>query len=489
MNNSSWASLSFDERQRQWDGRIRQFRQHNGRGDRPNVWEIWVEEDRVYTRHGLLDGAMQETNYQGKLKNKGKKNEISTVQDAIAEARRDVRKKWDFEGYDEYDAGYNIDRRNEDKSVNHLLTNLPGSFCLYKPENELEDHKRLLELTNAGKALHTLKRDGVAMWVIKDFYGNIRFYSRRSRPWSDTEEPLELPDGTLDYSTAKPWTLRFPHLYADVEKLQLPNGTMMAVELVAVNPVTGRDDLRISSGYTKGLTERSLQDQISNPPVFYWWDVQFYAGQDLVRTVRVADRYNIILQHCASSVPQYIQQIQICNFPNAEKALEHAKELGIEGWVVVDPDAIYGDKGWSLKGKPDRPSSCAKSKPTAEDDFIAYWDPDKKNMGEWGTGKHERDKEVMLPSGAVVEHGGVGSVALYQYNPKGELVYISKCSSGMAYEFQAQLRKEHFPFVCKCEFKGRTYISDGEKTNALRHPVFVEARDDKRADECVNEKL
>jgi len=188
-------------------------------------------------------------------------------------------------------------------------------------------------------------------------------------------------------------------------------------------------------------------------------------------------------------VPQYIQQIQICNFPNAEKALEHAKELGIEGWVVVDPDAIYGDKGWSLKGKPDRPSSCAKSKPTAEDDFIAYWDPDKKNMGEWGTGKHERDKEVMLPSGAVVEHGGVGSVALYQYNPKGELVYISKCSSGMAYEFQAQLRKEHFPFVCKCEFKGRTYISDGEKTNALRHPVFVEARDDKRADECVNEKL
>lgn len=490
MSSSGWSSLSFDERQKQWMGhQVRHFRQHHGRNDRPSVWEIWVDGERVYTRHGLLGGQMQETNYVGTVKNVGKKNEISSEKDALAEARRDIRKKWDFEGYDEYVNDQNIDKRNENIDVRYLLTNLPGSFSLYKPENELEDQKKLFSLANEGKAIYTLKRDGVAMWVIVGADRSINFYSRRNRPWSDTEEPEEREDGTLDLSTAKPWTWRFPHLYHAVANLHLPPYTMMAVELVAVNPITGRDDLRISSGYTKGLTERSLEDQKDNPPIFYWWDVPFYDGVDMVKTTKVSERYNQILMHCASSPTAWIQPIQIFDFPNAADALVRAKELGIEGWVVVDPDAIYGDKGWNLKGKPDRPSTCAKSKPTAEDDFIAYWDPPKKNMGEWGTGKHEAGKEVVLPNGETVTHGGVGSVALYQYNSAGELVYISKCSSGMDYELQAQLRAKNFPFVCKCEYKGRTYISDGEKTNALRHPVFHSVRADKRPDECVNPKL
>lgn len=489
MSKDDWKQLSFGERQARWGGHTREFRQHHGRGGRPHVWEIWVSGDRVYTRHGLLDGQMQETNYTGKLKNAGKKNEISPEQDAMAEARRDVRKKWDFEGYDEYVDNANIDKRNENVDVRYLLNNLPGSFCLYKPENELEDQKRLFALANAGEALHAVKRDGVAMWVVVDYYNNVLFYSRRSRPWSDTEEPEELPNGMLDYSTAKPWTLRFPHLLQDVLKLKLPPATMMAVELVAVNPNTGQDDLRISSGYTKGLTDRSLADQASNPPFFYWWDVPFYNGVDLVSTQKVSYRYDLIKQLSDAAGAEYIKPVTVLKFPNAATALDAAKTMKIEGFVVVDPNAVYGDRGWNLKGKPDRPSTCAKSKPTAEDDFIAFWDPDSKEMGEWGTGKHERGKHVVLPDGKKVIHGGVGSVALYQYNANGELVYISKCSSGMAYEFQAQLKKEHFPFVCKVEYKGRTYISDGEKTNALRHPVFVDIRTDKCVDECVNSKL
>lgn len=489
MHDQGWESLSFDERQKRWDGRIRHFRQHHGRKEKPQIWEIWCSGSRVFTRHGQLDGEIQETNYVGKVKNGGKKNELSAEQDAMAEARRDIKKKFDC-GYDEYSDGNNIDKRSGNPDVRYLLTNLPQSFCLYKPENELEDQKKLLALANAGKALHTLKRDGVAMWVIVDGHGEVNFYSRRCHPWSDTEEPTEKEDGTIDYSTAKPWTWRFPHLYNDVKTLNLPPYTMMAVELVATNPVTHHDDLRIASGYTKGHTERSLLDQQANPPFFYWWDVPFYKGVDMVKTKPVGERYEIIQDHCRHPTKTpFIQPIQIFRFRNAEIALEDAKRRGIEGWVVVDPDAIYGDKGWSLKGKPDRPSSCAKSKPTGEDDFIAYWNPDEKLMGEWGTGKHEAGKKVELPSGEKVVHGGVGSVALYQYNEKGELVYIAKCASGMDFEFQAKLRFESFPFVCKCEFKGRTYISDGEKTNALRHPVFVEVRTDKRPDECVNSKL
>ena len=497
----TWVQLlgghwpDFESRQKNWTGFLRQFRQHHGRGE-VRIWEIWVDptdSKRIRTRHGQLGGVMQETDYVGKLKNKGKVNEISPSTDALAEARRDIRKKWDFEGYDEYVGEVNIDRRNQDISIPALLTSLPGSFSLYKPENNLYDQKRLLEKANKGEVLYTLKRDGVAKWVVVDFYGNVVIYSRRSRPWSDTEAPSELLDGTLDFSTAIPWAQRFPHLVEAVRRLQLPNGTMMAAELVAPPLWNGQpagDNFPYVSGLTKGHTPRALEDmQKHGLPQLYWWDIPFYAGEDLVRTRPVKDRYNLIKHHTLlGGMLNHINPIQWVTFTNPEEAISAAKRDGIEGWVVVDPDAVYGDKGWNLKGKPDRPSTVAKLKPWFEDDFVAYWDPDK-DIGEWGTGRHEKDKLVTLPNKQNVHHGGVGSVLLYQYNDKGELVPICKCATGMDYEFQAQLRKEHFPMVIEAQYAERTYISDGDKTNALRLPKFVRVRTDKKPEECVNPRL
>jgi hypothetical protein len=486
MSAQGWENLSFEDRQKAWAGHGRQFRQHHGRADRPTVWEIRVEGPRVFTRHGLLDGAMQETDYTGKVKNAGRANAITAEQDAIAEARRDARKKWDFEGYDEYVSGVNVDRRHENISIHHLLTNLPGSFCLYKPKNNIDDQPKLLEKARKGKALYTLKRDGVAKWVVVDYYGNVQIYSRRSRPWQDKEGPKELPDGTLDASSVVLWSARFPHLVEAVKKLNLPPGSMMACELV----LPGDDNFPYVSGLTKGYTARALEDMATKGyPSLYWWDIPFFRGEDYVSTKTVRERYDLIKHyHAVSATHPWIQPIEYMEFETPEAASEYAKANGIEGFVVVDPDGVYGDKGWNLKGKPDRPGTCAKLKPRHEDDFIAMWDPDKK-VGEWGTGKHEANKTVQLPDGSSVVHAGVGSIALYQKNDAGELVFTSNCSSGMDYAFQARLRKESFPFVCQVEYTERTYTSDGEKTNALRHPTFLRCRDDKTVDECVNGRL
>lgn len=485
----SWQQLSngmwpdFDTRQRTWTGHQRFFRQHHGRGE-VRSWVIWADaEGRVYTQHGQLGGAMQATSYVGKIKNQGRANEISAAQDALAEARRDIRKKWDFEGYDEYVGEVNIDHRNQDISVAGMLTNLPGSFCLYKPENNLYDQKKLLQLAKEGKVLYTLKRDGVAKWIVVDFYGNVQIYSRRSRPYQDTEGPEERLDGTLDWSTAVPWSARFPHIVEAVKQLRLPNGTMMAVELVA----PGVDDFPYVSGLTKGYTARALEDMKGRWPHLYWWDVPFYAGEDWVSTKTVKERYNVLHLHAALGGP-VIQPIQYMNFSNPDEAIAYAKQMKIEGFVVVDPTAKYESKGWNLKGKPDRPNTCAKLKPRFEDDFIAYWDP-ANDIGEWGTGKHEAGKTVTLPNGSQVVHGGVGAIGLYQYNDKGELIYISKVSSGMTFEFQAALTAASFPMVVQCEYIERTYVSEGEKTNALRHPTFLQVRTDKKAEECVNQRL
>lgn len=485
-----WESLSFEERQKQWTGMPRTFRQNNGRGDRPSVWEIRVDGSRVSTKHGLLGGAMQETDYVGKAKNVGKVNEITPQTDAIAEARRDVRKKWDFEGYDEYIGETNIDHRNQDVSVQHLLTALPGSFCLYKPENTAEDQKKLWAKAQKGEALYTLKRDGIAKLIVVDYYSNVVIYSRRARPYQDKEGPKELPDGTLDFSTVVPWSARFPHLVEAVKRLQLPPGTMMAAELVT-GPDRAGDNFPYVSGLTKGYTARAIEDMKKDGlPWLYWWDVPFYAGEDLVSTKPVRERHTLIQHHTligGMNLP--IQPIQTVKFGSPEEAVASAKQHGLEGWVVVDPDAIYGDKGWNLKGKPDRPSTIAKLKPDYEDDFIAVWDPDKKEHGEWGTGKHEKGKIVTLPDGSTTKHGGVGALGLYQYNSAGELVYISKVASGMDYAFQAKLKASDFPMVVEVQYKGRTYMSEDEKTNALRHPTFLRVREDKRPEECVNARL
>jgi ATP-dependent DNA ligase len=487
-----WIKMPFEERQKEWKGQVRTFRQLHGRNERPTVWTIGVQQDRVYTSHGLLGGAMQETDYQGKAKNVGRSNAITAEQDALAEARRDCRKKWDFEGYDEFFGEINIDNRTVE-SIQGLLTALPGSFCLYKPENNIEDCKKLLKKAESGKVLYSIKRDGLAFWIVVDYYGNITIYSRRSRPYNDKEGPTELEDGTVDYRTMKPWALRFPHLVEAVRSMNLPPGTMLAGELLWFKAGSTRENFAQASSFTKSLTEQSLSDQATfGRPVFYWWDLPFLSGYDLVSNERVVDRYSRILGYTTPHAgdPNFpIIPVGYLQFPSVERATEYAKANNLEGFVVVDPDGIYGDKAWNLKGKPDRPGAyCAKLKPRQEDDFICGWHPDE-GVGEYGTGKHELGKTVTLPSGEQVKHGGVGAVMLYQYNNQGQLVPISKCSSGMDYEFQSKLTPLSFPFVAQIEYLERTYQSEGDKTNALRHPVFVRLRTDKKPEECINDRL
>lgn len=493
-----WETLSFQERQKSWTGFLRQFIQNNGRGKKPHIWTIQVDGDRVTTTHGVVDGQMQTTNYCGKAKNIGRSNAIDSATDALAEARRDVRKRYDFEGYDELWNGKNVDKRNTGVSVQHLLTSLPGSFCLYKPENNFWDQKKLLEKAREGKVWYTLKRDGMAHWIVNDYYNNIQIYSRRSRSYHKDEGPTELPDGTLDYSTVIPWAARWPHLVEAVKRMHLPPGSMMAGELVYPGQTKdehGWDWFAHIQSITKSLTPQAILDMREKGlPFFYWWDLPFYDGVDLVSNWNVKSRFGLLAEVWQTGeldvelTKDWIIPIQIKHFDTPELALARAKELDIEGWVVVDPEGIYKDKGWNLKGKPDRPSCCAKLKPKDEDDFIAKFFPEK-GSGEWGTGKHEYGKLVTLPSGEKVYHGGVGSIGLFQYNSKNELVFISNCSSGMDYEFQAKLRPENFPFVCKVEYPERTYMAEGEKTNALRHPVFLMKRDDKSQSECINDRL
>ena len=487
-NQHDWSTLHFEQRQVIWDGSKRSFRQLHGRNDRPNVWEIWVEGDRYFTCHGLLGGAMQDTNKAGKVKNAGKANEISPRVDALAEARRLCRKKWDFEGYDEFVGEVNVDGRSGKPSISTLLKMLPGNFSLYKPDNNLLEATKLLKKAEGGTAIYALKRNGMATWVVVDGNRGISFYSRRNRPWHKDEGPIEQDDGTLNYANVIPLSARYPHLVETIKSMGLPPNTMLACELVHPGGDTKAHFAHVQS-VEKSLTPVALEKQHQSGWLgLYCWDVPFLDGKDLVTEMKVMDRYQYVHMVCHQA-PSWIQPVQWTRFPKPDDATSWAKQHDLEGWVVVDPDGIYGDKGWNMKGKPDRPgASCAKLKPWFEDDFIVKWDPSKK-YGTLGKGKHESGKIVELPSGEKVKHGGVGSVGLFQKDSMGKLVYICDCSSGMDFEFQAKLNAGSFPFVAEVKFVDRSYISDGDDTNALTFPGFVRVRTDKSPEECVNEKL
>lgn len=488
MMTPNWAELPFEERQRNWTGFSRQFRQNNGRGERPTVWEIRVEGPRIFTSHGLLGGARQNTDRLGKPKNVGRSNAITAEQDALAEARRMARKKWDFEGYDEYLNEHNIDRRNEDKSVQAVLANLPGSFCLYKPDNSLNS-KQLIARIAEGKAAFTLKRNGFAHWVVVDCYGQIKIYSRRSRPFPDNEGPEELPDGTLDFSKAVSWNVRFPHLVEQVARLGLPPGSMLAVEIYMPRP-RHQEGFKLTQSLLQLMTADALKFQHENGwSLAYVWDIPFYGGEDLVSSTPWQARHDLIHRLIPRGTPGFLEPVHAINFASVEMAQDYALRYSLEGFVAVDPELAAGDKGWNLKGKPDRPAAAsAKIKPWLEDDFVVQWDPAKKH-GTHGKGKHEAGKLVTLPTGQQVLHGGVGSVGLFQHNRKGELVYICDCASGMDYGLQASLRPESFPMVWEVQYTDRTYIAEGDDTNALTFPKLVRVRTDKLPRECLNERL
>lgn len=448
--------MSFTERNAAWTGELREFRQLQSRSGTPRVWCIQVVGRNIDTTWGQLGGAMQNAREVMNGVNIGKSNEKSPEQYALERAREMCRKK-DWEGYKEFRGGVMVD---PPASSEINFDDLPLNLCFYKPDNTMG--KGMEKLANAGKVLYTRKRNGLA-YVIARGVDHPRLYSRKMLRQHDDER-----GGALT------WNDRFPHIIEAAAKI-MPENSILLGELLVDRD--GQDDFKAIQSYTKSLTMQSLADQAAyGRPHFYIWDIAFWAGRDLVKTVRVGERYEMIheLDYGGAFLP--IEVFGNAFLSNPHQAIVHARNMDWEGYVVVDPNGIYGDKGYNFRGKPDRPGSvCAKLKPTYEDDFVAYWDPSK-GWGERST-KARNDQ-------------GIKSVALFQYNKEGQLIPISNVSSGLT-DDQKRLWAvtDRWPQVWKVEYKDRRYMADGEDTNALDFAAFVEERTDKKPEECINPRL
>ena len=450
--------MSFETRNEKWTGGLRKFIQANSRHSR-RVWDIAVFEDMVITHWGQEDGALQEAREFLKPLNVGKANEKTAAEVALDRGRRLALLKY-REGYREVVNG----RMLEEAETTIDFEDLPQNLCFYKPENSLS--VKLDGLARTGKAHYVRKADGL-MFVISKGTGKAQLYSRRMLRHNDKETGQE----------DKTWNVRFAAIAKEADELMPPNSILLG-ELVCRNSQTGQEDFADVETMTKTLTDQAHIEianlrKLNKEPIYYVWDIAFWNGEEILRTKTVQERHALMNLHIKG---HYVRPIEVFRFVSPEDAIVYAKKRGFEGFVVVDPDGIYGEKAYNFKGKPDRPGlACGKLKPAYEDDFVAMWNPEQ-GIGERST-KLSNDQ-------------GIKSVALYQYNKKGELVFISNVASGLTKErIREWSDPAKFPMVWKVEYTERTYISDGEKTNALKFGRFIAVRTDKAPDECINPRL
>jgi ATP-dependent DNA ligase len=463
---------------------FREFRKETGRNSRPNVWLIGIDTadpEFVVTRWGLLDGAIQETRDRpGPCGTEG----YADYQDAKAYAvfcmNRDIRKKTE-QGYVEWVDGKPIAKV---ATVIDFVLPLPKNLSFYKPQTKIEA-KKFSKLHAAGRAIWTLKRDGMMHVAV-----------RRQDRW-------EIYSRRMDLATD-----RFPHIVESLDKLRLPNGTILLGEMVLLKS-DGRDDFKGVGRICRSDPDLALAYQglgsfpknhddkvVLGKAAYYVFDIAFLNGKDGVREKEVHKRLSVLRDIFMEFDPSlsanatgqgasirelmaeskkrermlrihHVAPLKIFH-ASPETDLDIAKALGLEGFVVLDADAVYGSKGYSFDGKAQRPNGIWKRKPKCEDEFIV--------VGMYGgTGKN-MDK--------------LGGFCLEQIHPDtGLRISCGNCGGGFTDDQRDEFLAEKDAWIgktIKVEFDYRQPSNDG--VYALRFPVF-KGPSDKTPEECVAQGL
>lgn len=457
---------------------MRRFLQDKGRTS-AQVWEIATTDNTVTVTWGQLGGAMQETTQLFAGVNLGKANEKTPQQVAEDWANRQILLRT-RKGYREVDLATNqwVGGEESQEEIDWEV-GLPLNMRFFKPQNSLNVHCE--KLLRAKKARLLRKRDGMMHTIFIAEDGGMQMYSSTMQP-CHKDEP-----GT-------PWLMRYPHLAQEIANMQFPGGTVLLGELctTTASGFDGHgmvvDNYTYVSTITKSLTPLALEKQEQNGSLgFCVWDIGFWKKECVLQSWTADTRFAHIAACMNSPFRKYLTMPEMAYFADTgiviqsldapeitmdyetddmvREVLELAKTLKWEGWVVIDGGAPYDDKSHSFHGKAERPKGVCKLKPKLEGDFIARWDPDN-GVGKWGKGK----KSV-----------GVGSVNLYLWDPETqEEVFICDTGGGLT---DADVKRfadpKLYPMVWKVEFDSWT------PKGALRFPVFVVDRDDKRPEECL----
>lgn len=449
-----------------------------GRRGQAKVWIAEQAGNAVVVRWGQVDGQLQETTQTFEPVNAGRADELSATEVAAnwLEHQRLLRER----------KGYvtNLEQAPAaDLSRVDLFGRPPLNLRFFKPQNTMG--ARLEQRLEEGGCWALRKRDGLMCSVHIDEQGAIRIFSSTMSP-GHQEEP------------GVPWTDRFPHIVRELQRMGWPPRTILLGELCTVNRAGvgfydedhfDVDHFDLVGSVCRSLTERALELQEVTPLGLCLWDIAFLDGVCLLQEMSANSRFIKLIDKIKRRKFAWVTHPEILTLDitrrqmnlrsaNAEEdwlcypldglsasgfLLQLAKRKGWEGFVIIEAGAKYDDRAFNLRGKAERPATCAKLKPKLDGDFIVRWAPDQ-GIGTRGKGK---------------KSAGVGALAAYLMSPAGEEVYICDVGGGLSDELVVKLADPTlYPLVAQVEFDSWTV------KGALRFPTFLRLRDDKQLAEC-----
>ena len=445
---------------------MREFRQRLGRGQE-RYWMIDLKKDTVITMWGAVvdDKHKEHGHTEDKVQPKGKagtKAFMGAKENAVFTHDRAIRKKTK-EGYVELGLDGKPLLGGAADEILHDRP-LPKNLCFSKPKNSVADSV-VAKLDSEKRSIYTRKVNGMMVIAHIREDGTVHLYRRRMDPV----------------------TALFPHLVEALSDLRIPPRSILLFEAWRGEGNSKKDMALIQEVMNSNPDLAISKQQATGWAHFYLFRVPILAGIHLeakytnevnILTIEDAfvDRFLSYIHHKAG---QFLSALEVYNGVDDREAMRFANEHDFEGWVVYDKDACLGDKSFCFTGKPDRPSCCFKRKKSEEDDFIAYFFPEKGNkvrpLGRYGTGEN-RER--------------VGTLSLYQLNSDREEVYICEVGSGFSDEQRTKwVSDRKWPKVAQVEFEERFYKSAGDKTNALQLPRLSQVRTDKKPEECINPEL
>jgi ATP-dependent DNA ligase len=427
----------------------------------PLEWRVWIENEiELHSEAGVAGGRMQHTF--DIIKSVGKahtKAFIPAPQNAVLEAARRIRKKVEA-GYEEIDPKTN--KQLNDAASELSFDVLPKNLCFMKCRKPPDNKAQIAAFNEAlSNPIITIKRDGFMHPILIDTAGNVKIYTRR-----------------MDDCTEK-----YPHIVKAITRTKLPKRTIILSELVTERD-DGSDDRLAIQAISNSLPERARALQQAGPKakaIFLY--IAFWGGESLA-DLSFGAGIEFLEQQFGTKdrKPEHCDIMEVF-YGSFEEAKKHVIDKNIEGLVIYNANESPGSMLFNFRGKPERPMAF-KWKPIFEDDFICVFDPDcesgrwdPKQCGEWGRGRRK---------------GFPKNLALYQYNRKGEMIFISHVGTGLTEATLQEILDRRINGdvgVAEIHYTSRRYISKGEISNSLVEPRFVRWRPDKKRKECVDDNI
>lgn len=399
--------------------------------------KITLSDAFVSREWGLVGGKPQETSEGYGFTNAGKANQLTPNETAKADYDRIIKNKIK-EGCHVVE---NLDSLPDFSEVQEIdLDNIPSSLCLSKPKQKTTK-TALNRLIKSGNGRFFIKYNGLCHYILIDSKGEVKIYTRK---WFDH-------------------TRKYLDIVKDVLELDLPNSTLLGVELVVdpllllphmtafslMNSIHKSDTLK---GELKEDLTKTFELKKKHPVKAAIFCIPYCDGQETW-----SEPYNIVLNSLRLRFPEIGQKKSI--FVPSEvpiKKGEDAFELvrknmhKIEGLVAWD---LTQSMEMTVDGKPKR-VACWKVKAVHEMDVIAYGYDE-------GTGRNT---------------GKIGSLKIGRYNEEGELIDM-----GTAGGLKAKERNpDDWTFPCVVEV---TYSQVFPDTGALQFGSFSKIHEDKTVDE------